>query len=293
MYTIVGVKYPTGNKVYYFDPKDLQLVAGDHVVVETARGLEYGEVVIANKQVDDAEVKHELKPVLRKATARDDQQAKRLDGMRQEAMRIAAQKAENRKLKLKFVDCLYTFDGKKVLLYFTADGRVDFRELVKDLAQALHARIELCQIYERDGIKMRGALAPCGRVCCCKAFLCDYEKVSIKMAKVQGLSLSPNKINGMCGKLMCCLSYENDYYAQTAKEMPKVRSHVSTPDGEGVVDSLDMLRKEVVVKYCKEDTTEYKRWPLCQIGGHEKANVDTDTDDSEGDDADTLPPEEE
>lgn len=286
MRTIVGVKYPTGKKVYYFNPNGVEFRVGDNVIVETARGLEYGHVVIANREVEDEAVKHELKPVLRLATAKDEAQAVRLAGMREDAMKIAQQKAERHKLKLKFVDCVYTFDGKKVLLYFTADGRVDFRELVKDLAATLHARIELCQLFERDDIKMRGALAPCGRPCCCHAFLTDFEKVTIKMAKVQGLSLSPTKISGMCGKLMCCLKYESEYYMEVAKEMPKVKSRVTTPDGEGVVDSLDMIRKEVLVRIAHDDIMEIKRYPLNQLQGYESAGVD-ETDDQ--DDTDEIP----
>lgn len=288
MRTIVGVKYPTGKKVYYFDPNGITFREGDNVIVETARGLEYGQVVLANREVEEKQIKHELKPVVRLATAKDEAQVVRLAGMREDALKIAQQKAEKHKLNLKFVECVYTFDGKKVLLYFTADGRVDFRELVKDLASALHARIELCQLHERDDIKMRGALAPCGRPCCCHAFLCDFEKVTIKMAKVQGLSLSPTKISGMCGKLMCCLKYESEYYTEVAKEMPKVKSHVTTPDGEGVVDSLDMLRKEVVVRMMHDDAVEYKRYPLNQLKGYESAAVEDDTDD----DTDVIPDEE-
>ena len=265
MPTIIGIKFPKNRKVYYFDPKGQEFHAGDHAVVESQRGLEYADVVLANREVADSEIKGELKSVLRKATPKDDQQAARLKEMCRSAIRTATQKAEARGLVLKFVDCQYTFDQKKVVLYFTADGRVDFRELVKDLAQALRARIELCQIYERDDIKMRGALGPCGRACCCHAFLNDFEKVSIKMAKVQGLSLNPTKISGMCGKLMCCLKYENEYYAETAKIMPKVKSKVVTPDGEGVVDSLDMLRKEVNVKFVSEDSVSFKRFPLIDV----------------------------
>lgn len=291
MRIIVGVKYPTGKKVYYFDPNGNTFAEGDHVIVETARGPEYGTVVIANKEVEDSEIPHELKPVLRAATQKDEAQVKRLEELRQSALLTAAQKAEKHKLKLKFVDCVYSFDGKKVILYFTAEGRVDFRELVKDLACTLRARIELCQLHERDDIKMRGALAPCGRPCCCHAFLTDFEKVTIKMAKVQGLSLSPTKISGMCGKLMCCLKYESAYYTEVAKQMPKVKAHVVTPDGEGVVDSLDMLRKDVLVRIVHDDITEIKRFPLQQIKGYEGTAIDdTDADEGDdGDDSDTLP----
>lgn len=286
MKTIVGVRYPSGRKVYYFDPLGIEFAEGENVIVETTHGLEYGQIVIANKEMEDKAVKHELKPVVRKATPKDEQQAEKIASMRAEAMRIATQKAEAHNLKLKFVECLYTFDMRKVMLYFTADGRVDFRELLKDLPSALHARIELIQIYERDDIKMRGALAPCGRPCCCNAFLNDFAKVTIKMAKVQGMSLSPTKISGMCGKLMCCLKYESDYYMEVAKEMPKLKSHVQTPDGEGVVTDLDMLRKQVVVKIVDGESIEFKRFPVEQIGGFRRAAESkeeeiSDIDDSE------------
>lgn len=274
MRTIVGVKYPKGNKTYYFDPKGNDYQVGDHVIVETSLGLEYAIISTANQEVEDSEVKHDLKPVVRRASARDEQQAQRQDSVREDALRIAIQKAEKHRVKLKFVDCITTIDCKKIMLHYTAEDRVDFRELVKDLASTLHARIELMQIYERDDVKIRGALAPCGRPCCCGTFLDSFEKVNIKMAKTQGLSLSPTKISGMCGKLMCCLKFENDYYAEVSKEMPKLKSKVETPDGIGVVDNLDMLRKEVVVKFFKEETVEYRRYPLAALGGKKEAEVE-------------------
>jgi len=274
MQKIIGVKFRTGSKVYYFDPKDEIFNVNDYVIVETSKGLEYATVTIANTEKEDSEIKHELKPVLRKATDKDIKQITRLEGMREEVLRVTNEKADAHNLKMKVVDCEYAFDGKKVTIYFTAEGRVDFRDLVKDLAAALHTRIELRQIYERDDIRMRGALAPCGRPCCCSYFLADYEKVSIKMAKVQGLSLSPTKISGMCGKLMCCLKYESDYYMETAKEMPKLRSKVTTPEGEGNVEQLDMLRKEVVVRVKKGEDDVFRRFPLAQINAKEKINTD-------------------
>ena len=288
MPTIVGIKFPKNRKVYYFAPKDYQFKVGDHAIVESQRGLEYAEVVLANCEVEDKEIKGELKPVVRRANARDDQQAAKLQDLCHSAIRTAQEKAEARGLVLKFVDCQYTFDQKKVVLYFRAEGRVDFRELVKDLAQALHARIELCQIYERDDIKMRGALGPCGRPCCCHTFLGDFEKVSIKMAKVQGLSLNPTKIGGMCGKLMCCLKYESEYYNETAKIMPKVKNKVITPDGEGVVDSLDMLRKEINVKFIRDDNISFKRYPLKDVRkvGAPAGKPEPEDD---GDDSDEIP----
>lgn len=271
MQKIIGVKFRNSLKSYYFDPLDETFVEGDNVIVETSKGVEFGTVSMGNKEVEESELKYELKPIIRKATEKDARQVLKLESQRNEAMKIAVEKAEKHDLKMKIVNCEYSFDGKKVTIYFTADGRIDFRELVKDLASALKARIELRQIYERDDIKIRGALAPCGRPCCCSVYLQDYEKVTIKMAKVQGLSLSPTKISGMCGKLMCCLKYESDYYMETAKEMPKMKSKVITPDGEGTVEQLDLIRKEVVVKIPKgEDAYSYQRYSIDKIQASEK-----------------------
>lgn len=290
MQTIIGVKFKTNSKVYYFSPLDEIFEENDYVIVETAKGLEFGIVTIPNKEVDDKEIKHELKPIIRKATEKDKKQILKLNDMKKDALKVTAQKAEARKLKMKIVDCEYAFDGKKVTIYFTADGRIDFRDLVKDLASAFHARIELRQIYERDDIRMRGALAPCGRPCCCSSHLLDYEKVTIKMAKVQGLSLSPTKISGMCGKLMCCLKYESEYYLETAKTMPKPKSRVTTPEGEGIVEQVDMLRKEVLVKISKgDDAYSYVRYPVEKIIGKDKIDINTTDPD---DNADELPNEE-
>ena len=288
MQKVIGVKFKSGSKTYYFNPLDEQFQVDDFAIVETSKGVEYAIVTLANTEKEDSEIKHELKPVLRKANEKDIRQSRKLQGMRDEAVRIAAEKAEAHGLHMKIVDSEYAFDGKKVTIYFTAEGRIDFRELVKDLAAALRTRIELRQIYERDDIRMRGALAPCGRPCCCGSFLQDYEKVSIKMAKVQGLSLSPTKISGMCGKLMCCLKYESEYYMETAKEMPKLRSKVTTPEGEGTVEQLDMLRKEVLVKVKKGEDEVFRRFPLAQINAKDKINTD-EIDDTE----ETLPEEEE
>ncbi len=283
MQKIIGVKFKNSTKSYYFDPLDEVFQEGDSVIVETAKGVEYGIVSIANKEVDDSEIKHELKPIIRKTNEKDNKQILKLQSLRLDAMKITAEKAELHNLKLKVVDCEYAFDGKKVTVYFTAEGRIDFRELVKDLASALKTRIELRQIYEREDIKIRGAMAPCGRPCCCNLYLQDYEKVTIKMAKVQGLSLNPTKISGMCGKLMCCLKYENDYYCETAKEMPKLHSKVTTPDGEGSVEQLDMIRKELVVKIAKgEGDYSYNRYKVCDIITDKNSKgIEDDTDDSE------------
>ncbi len=267
---VIGIKFKNNPKTYFFDPKNKEYSEGDCVIVETARGQEHGLVAFSAKEVPDDKIVGELKPVLRKATESDEKQIVKLDAMRKEALKVAADKVKRRNLILKLVDCEYTFDGKKVILYFTADGRVDFRELVKDLAAALRARIELRQIYERDDIRIRGALGMCGRPCCCFAHLADFEKVSIKMAKIQGLSLAPNKISGICGKLMCCLKYENDYYNEVIKEMPKLGSKVVTPEGEGVVEHNDLIKKECAVRLQHDDLTLIKKYKLEDIVAKDK-----------------------
>ncbi len=253
MAIIVGLKYRTTAKVYYFDPIGIDFQLDEGAIVETPRGLEYASVVIPNKEVDDSEIVPPLKPVVRKATKEDDAQMRKNLQDKDEALKITRAKIAEMEIPMKLVDAEYTFDRSKLIFYFTADGRVDFRELVRALASIFKTRIDLRQIYERDDIKMRGALAPCGRPCCCTTHLPDFEKVSIKMAKVQGLSLNPQKINGVCGRLMCCLKYENDYYSQTFKLMPKVGSRVQTPDGEGSVESNNLLEQTARVKIMLKD----------------------------------------
>lgn len=245
MSLIVGVRFKNNGKTYYFDPGTLSLQAGDSVIVETARGQEWGRVSIANTQVDDKEVSSPLKPVVRRATKEDDERAEENERLGKEAVKITAQKVEKHKLNMKLVDAEYAFDRSKVTIFFTADGRVDFRELVRDIAGALHTRIELRQIYERDDIRLRGSLGPCGMPCCCITYLNEYEKVTVKMAKNQNLSLNPTKVSGMCGKLMCCLRYENDYYAETCKLMPKVGARVKTAEGSVKVEGVDLLKRQI------------------------------------------------
>ncbi|MEG1508985.1 MAG: regulatory iron-sulfur-containing complex subunit RicT, partial [Clostridia bacterium] len=211
MSIIVGVKFKKMSKIYYFDPSDIAFEVGEGVIVETARGIEYGTVAIANKDVSEEDVVLPLKPVIRKAVEEDVKQVEQNEKDKIYAIKVCKEMIEKRNLVMKLIDAEYTFDRSKVIYYFTAEGRVDFRDLVKDIASVLRIRIELRQIYERDDIKIRGALAPCGRPCCCANHLQDFEKVSIKMAKTQGLALNPAKISGVCGKLMCCLKYENDY----------------------------------------------------------------------------------
>ena len=243
MAIIVGIKFKSGNKIYYFDPKDILFNEGDGVIVETARGQEFGIVTITNKEVEEKDIVSPLKPVIRKATAEDMKKVEKNLQDKEHALKVIREKVAEMGITMKLVDAEYTFDRSKLIFYFTADGRVDFRELVKVLASIFKIRIELRQIYERDDTKMRGALASCGRPCCCTTHLPDFEKVSIKMAKIQGLSLNPQKISGVCGRLMCCLKYENAYYTEVYKEMPKVGSKVKTPDGEGTVEQNDLIKQ--------------------------------------------------
>ncbi|MDE6565810.1 MAG: stage 0 sporulation family protein, partial [Clostridia bacterium] len=259
---VIGVKFHSNTKIYYFDPKDITFNDGDFVIVETSRGLEFGTVATGNHFVEEETIVKPLKEVIRKATDKDIKQNAENMEKKKWAYSVCLEKIQKRGLPMKLVDADYTFDRSKAIFSFTSEGRVDFRELVKDLALVIKSRIELRQIYERDDIKIRGALAPCGRVCCCHAHLADFEKVTIKMAKNQGLSLNPQKISGVCGKLMCCLKYENEYYVETLKEMPKVGATIITNDGEGLVDSVDLLNKTIKAKIQNEDggiiINEYK-----------------------------------
>lgn len=269
MAIIVGIKFRSTNKIYYFDPKNIEFAEGDGVIVETARGLEYATVSIANKDVDESEIVQPLKPVVRKATDDDLKKVTRNLEDKEHALVVTREKVAEAGLNMKLVDAEYTFDRQKLIFYFTADGRVDFRELVRTLASIFKVRIELRQIYERDDTKMRGALAPCGRPCCCTTHLPDFEKVSIKMAKIQGLSLNPQKISGVCGRLMCCLKYENAYYSEVYKQMPKVGSKVHTADGEGTVESNDLIKQTARVKVMlKDGSFDVKNYSLedMQIG---------------------------
>ncbi|HHU44011.1 MAG: stage 0 sporulation family protein [Bacillota bacterium] len=277
MAIVVGVKFKNIGKTYYFSPKDIEFKEGDGVITETVRGVEYGTVVMANKIVDDSEIVQPLKEIIRKASEEDTKRHLENLQQRKELVKIVNEKVKKHGLAMKIVDAEYTFDRNKIIVYFTAEGRIDFRELVKDLASVYHLRIELRQIYERDDIKMRGALGPCGRPCCCATHLQDFEKVSIKMAKIQGLSLNPTKISGCCGKLMCCLKYENDYYKETYSKMPKVNSTVITPDGEGTVLSNDILRLQTKVKINLEDgTADIKTYPLEKINAHQTQKEEDD-----------------
>ena len=248
MTTIIGVRFRTAGKAYYFDPLDFDVKMGDHVIVETARGIEYGYVACGRTEVSDEKVVAPLRPVIRVATEEDDLQAARLREKEKEAMAVCAEKVAKHKLEMKLIDCEYTFDNSKVLFYFTADGRVDFRELVKDLAAVFHTRIELRQIGVRDETKIRGGIGICGRELCCHTFLADFAPVSVKMAKEQNLSLNPTKISGNCGRLMCCLKNEEDAYEYLNSRLPNLGDTVRTPDGlTGEVKDLNVLKQRVKV----------------------------------------------
>lgn len=267
MQTIVGIQFRNTGKVYYFAPGKLVFVKGDGAIVETARGLEYAEVVLPNCEVDDSEIKGELKPVVRKATPKDTANYRVNLERRPKAICDAQAMANKRKLDMKVVDAEFSFDGSKATFYFTADQRVDFRDLVKEMAATFRCRIELRQIGIRDECRMKGGLGPCGRVCCCNCCNTDFDRVSIKMAKHQGLSLNPTKISGLCGRLMCCLKFEDEYYAETLKFMPKLNSEVNTPDGKGKVDSVDMLHLTVKVRVqTSEEESTVNEYTLEELG---------------------------
>ena len=251
MAQIIGVRFKEVGKVYYFDPCGIQTTVGQHVIVETARGVEYGEVAIANRDVAEGEVVKPLKKLLRVATHSDEKVVETNQKRAKEAFAICEKKIAEHKLDMKLVSVEYTFDLNKVLFYFTADGRVDFRELVKDLASVFRTRIELRQIGVRDEAKVLGGLGICGRPLCCASFLDDFQPVSINMAKQQNLSLNPTKISGTCGRLMCCLKYEQEAYLDLLRTTPKVNAVVSTPDGKGVVIDQNLLTGKLTVRLDK------------------------------------------
>ncbi|MBE5764837.1 MAG: stage 0 sporulation protein [Clostridiales bacterium] len=274
MAKIVGIRFKNTAKVYYFAPGKERFKKGDGVIVETARGVEFGTVTIEVKEVDDSEIVQPLKPIIRKATQADLDRLKKNEEKAPEAVKICNEKILARGLDMKLINAEYTFDGSKVIFYFTAPGRIDFRDLVKDLASVFRIRIELRQIGIRDETRLLGGIAPCGRPCCCASCMSDFKKVSIKMAKTQGLSLNPSKISGLCGRLMCCLAYENDYYKEVYKKMPKIGSDVVSPDGKGTVISVNMLTYNVKVKIeAKDGSVVYKDFQLEQLKSI-KANTD-------------------
>lgn len=274
MAKIVGVRFKNTAKVYYFAPSGDEYKKGDGVIVETSRGVEYGIVASPVEEVEEEKVVQPLKPIIRTATKADDERLKKNEEKSAEALKICAEKIAAHKLDMKLVSVEYTFDGSKMIVYFTAPARIDFRDLVKDLASVFRIRIELRQIGIRDEARYIGGLAPCGRPCCCSTYLSDYKKVSIKMAKTQGLSLNPTKISGLCGRLMCCLAFENDYYKEVYKKMPKLGSEVTTPEGKATVVSVNMLTNKVHVKVeGKDGALTYKDYDLAEL---KSVKVNTD-----------------
>ncbi len=266
MKKVVGVRFRTAGKVYFFDPKGLDIKRNDGVIVETARGLEYGTAVYAVREVEEAQIVSPLKPVIRIATEKDKEQEKSNLEREKEAQRLCKERIVARGLEMKLIDAEYTFDNSKLLFYFTAEGRVDFRELVKDLAGIFHTRIELRQIGPRDATRMLGGIGSCGRPLCCSSYLSDFMPVSIKMAKEQNLSLNPGKISGMCGRLMCCLNYENETYEVLNRNMPKMGETVTTPDGlNGTVQSMDVLRQRVRVLVEVGDEKELEEYSTHEL----------------------------
>lgn len=266
MVKIVGVRFRNAGKVYYFDPKNYAIHMGDHVIVETARGLEYGTVTGEIRSVPDDNVIQPLKPVLRVATAEDDARAQRNRRKEKEALKICQEKIAKRGLEMKLIDAEYTFDNNKVLFYFTADGRIDFRELVKDLAAVFKMRIELRQIGVRDETKILGGIGICGRVLCCNSYLSEFAPVSIKMAKEQNLSLNPTKISGVCGRLMCCLKNEEETYEYLNSRLPGIGDTVTTFDGQkGEVQSVNVLRQRVKVLLDVGDEKELQEYEVGEL----------------------------
>jgi cell fate regulator YaaT (PSP1 superfamily) len=253
LYDVVGVRFKKAGKIYYFDPGDLSIQKDDFVIVETVRGIEYGKAVVPRKQVDEHDVVLPLKKVVRIADHKDRMIVDENKQAAQEAYEVCNEKVIEHQLDMKLVDVEYTFDRNKIIFYFTADGRVDFRELVKDLAAIFRTRIELRQIGVRDEAKMLGGIGPCGRMLCCSTFLGDFDPVSIKMAKDQNLSLNPTKISGLCGRLMCCLKYENDEYEAAKELLPDLGEIIVTPDGQGKVVGLNILERVLQVELKEQE----------------------------------------
>ena len=258
MVKIVGIKFKDAGKLYYFSPGDFKVSLGENVIVETARGLEFGKVALSETEVDESEIVAPLKKIIRIANEKDKKKHKENLAKKEEAMKLCQEKVDAHGLEMKLIDVEYTFDNSKVVFYFTADGRVDFRELVKDLASVFRMRIELRQIGVRDEAKMLGGVGNCGRGLCCNTWLSDFEPVSIKMAKVQNLSLNPTKISGICGRLMCCLKFENEVYTHLKKGMPTVGEKIKTPDGMAIVTDVNILENIIKSRLILEEGSKEK-----------------------------------
>lgn len=265
MKNIIGVRFKKPGKIYFFDPGNLKIEKGDNVIVETAMGEEFGEVMIPNRQIPEEKLVAPLKKVLRVATFKDKKHQEENRVKEQEAFKICEEKIKKHKLNMNLTEVEYKFDNSKIIFYFTADGRIDFRELVKDLAAIFRTRIELRQIGVRDEVKRIGGNGMCGRELCCCSFLGNFETVSIKMAKEQNISLNPSKISGNCGRLMCCLKYEQEAYEEKLKRLPKIGAIVKTPDGEGEVCGIETLKEKVKVKLNDGEDIFFKRYDASDI----------------------------
>ena len=274
MQKVVGIKFSASNKVYTFDVNGLDLNIEDEVIVESAMGLSYGVVATEVKELAEKDVPDGLKPVVRKATEKDKKRNEELKAKASKDIIVVKEKVKNQGLDMKVVSAEYTFDGSKIIIEFAAEERVDFRELLKDLAAALKVRIELHQVGQRDEVKVKGGIGPCGEICCCVRFLKDFEHVTVKMAKNQGLSLSPTKISGLCGRLMCCLAYENKTYEEILKRMPKVNSEIDSPKGKGTVVYNDILRERVSIKVKNgEDSFVVYDFSLAELNGEKVEEI--------------------
>lgn len=282
MAKVIGVRFRNAGKSYYFDPDGKEYSVGENVIVETAQGLEIGKVSMAVKEINEEQIVSPLKKVVRAATKADERKAEENTEKERRALAVAEEKAAAHGLDMKFVRVEYAFDGSKGVFFFTSEGRVDFRELVKELASAFHMRIELRQIGVRNETKMLGGLGPCGQPCCCSRFLGGFQPVSIKMAKEQGLSLNPTKISGLCGRLMCCLKYEQDTYEKAHRKMPPVGAEVKTADGVGRVQEVNALKETVRVTISNGDQLEIREFPYTEVqmtrpfrrGKEEKTDTD-------------------
>lgn len=289
MTKVVGIKFYNSPKIYYFDPLDFEYKRGQGVVVETQRGLEYGTVSILPTDMDDKDITGTLKPVVRLATQEDAAKAEEHKTRRHEFIRLATEKVKNRNLSMKIVDTAYTLDESKMLITFTAPSRVDFRELVRDLASAFRCRIELHQVNSRDEVRIKGAMGVCGRECCCSDCLGTLPHVSIKMAKTQSLSLKPTNISGMCGRLMCCLEYENATYNAINKTMPNIGASVTTSDKKsGIVVGINQLKEIVRLKISDGDSYTFEDYPLAQISFKGKTLSDVTADDMDDEEIKNL-----
>ena len=276
MVEVAGIRFKKVGKIYYFSPGNLKLKSGDHVIVETSRGIEYGTVAVPSKTVSEEDIVPPLKSILRIATPDDDKQIEINKQKEKEAMAVCQEKIRNHNLEMKLIDVEYTFDHNKILFYFSADGRIDFRELVRDLAGVFKTRIELRQIGVRDEAKMMGGLGICGRQLCCSLFLSDFEPVSIKMAKEQNLSLNPTKISGTCGRLMCCLKNEQEAYEDIIRNTPGVGSIVKTPDGKGAVTAVSVLKGIITVAVEDGEEKKLKDYHVDELKILKKAVVKND-----------------